>query len=87
MFSITGERLRIGGPVPDKVGVYLRAQDGTETKIEVLLRNEPGYLSGQLPDVLASGDYTVVVKTQLGAGSRRVNEVRTGSGSFSLTVA
>ena len=87
VFDLTGERLRIGGPIPNNVGLFLRAQDGTETKVDVLLRNDPGYLSGQVPNALAAGTYQIVVKTQLGTNNQRVTEVRTTTSSFSLTVA
>ena len=85
-FKITGDRLRIGGRNPEDVGLYLRAEDGTETKVEVIMDNDPGVINGQLPDALATGNYKLVVKTQLGTNSQFVNEVRTGIGKFTLTV-
>ena len=87
VFNITGERLRIGGTQIKNLGLYLLAQDGTETKVEVLLHNDPSYLVGQLPDQLPSGNYKLVVKTQLGSNNQKITEVRTGTSSFSLKVA
>ena len=86
MFNIVGERLRIGGRRSDTVGLYLRGQDGAETKVDELLRNEPKYVSGQLPDNLAPGVYKLVVKTQLGANGQMLNDVRTSTADFGLTV-
>jgi hypothetical protein len=86
IFKVTGERLRIGGRRPEEVGLYLRAGDGTETRVEVLLDNEPGVIVGQLPDTLATGSYKLVVKTQVGSGGQYINEVRTGASLFPLTV-
>ena len=85
-FKVIGDRLRIGGRRSEDVGVYLRNGDGTETKVEVLMDNEPGVINGQLPDTLATGDYKLAVKTQLGVGGQYLNEVRTGISSFTLTV-
>lgn len=86
IFKVIGERLRIGGRGPKDVGLYLRAEDGTETRVEVLMDNEPGVINGQLPDTLATGDYRLVIKTQIGTNHQYVNEVRTGTSSFTLTV-
>ena len=86
VFSIIGDCLRIDGRQPEPVGLYLRAEDGTETKVDVLLRKDPTYLSGQLPDTLASGTYQLLVKTQIGASNRFVADMRTSISSFSLTV-
>ena len=85
-FKVSGERLRIGGLRPDDVGLYLRAGDGTETRVEVLLDNEPRVINGQLPDTLTVGDYKIVVKTQLSFGNQMLTEVRTGDSSFTVTV-
>lgn len=85
-FKVTGDRLRIGGQNPDDVGVYLRAEDDTETKVEVVLDNEPATLIGQLPDTLATGDYKLVIKTQVGATNQPVADVRTGISAFTVTV-
>ena len=85
-FKVTGDRLRIGGRRSGDVGLYLRAEDGTETKVEVIMDNDPGVINGQLPDTLETGNYKLVVKTQLGANSQIVNEVRTGASKFTLTV-
>ena len=88
MFEITGERLRIDGKKPDEIGLYLRAENGTETKVEKLLRNDPGYISGRIPDVLESTSYKIVVKTQVGTGyANFLSEVRVGVSEFSLTVS
>ena len=86
MFTIGGERLRIGGSQSDRVGLYLRDQDGVETKVEKLLKNEPVYISGRLPDTLVSGTYRIVVKTQVGSNNQLLTELRIGSSNFSLTV-
>ena len=85
-FKVIGDRLRIGGRRSEDVGVYLRDGDGTETKVEVLMDNEPGVINGQLPDTLSTGDYKLAVKTQLGVGGQYLNEVRAGISSFTLTV-
>ena len=55
MFTIDGERLHIGGSQSDRVRLYLSDQDGVETKVEKLLKNEPVYISGRLPDTLVTG--------------------------------
>ena len=68
--------------------MYLRAADGTEIKVEKLLRNDPGYISGRMPDVLESGSYKLVIKTQVGVGyANFLSEVRVGISEFSLTVS
>ena len=86
-FKVTGERLRIGGGRRSKdAGLYLRAEDGTETKVEIIMDNDPGVINGQLPDALATGTYNLVLKTQLGVNGQLVNEVRTGISKFTLTV-
>jgi hypothetical protein len=41
-FKVVGKRVRIGGRRPEEVGLYLLAGGGTETRVEVLLDNEPG---------------------------------------------
>lgn len=85
-FKVTGDRLRIGGRRSENVGLYLRAEDDTETKVEVIMDNDPGLITGQLPDALTPGNYKLVVKTQLGVNGQTVNEVRTGISKFTLTV-
>jgi hypothetical protein len=86
IFKVTGERLRVGGRRSEDVGLYLRAEDGTETRVEIIMDNDPGVISGQLPDTLATGDYKLVVKTQLGTNGQTIKEVRTGIGKFTLIV-
>ena len=87
-FEITGERLRIGGRNQDEIGLYLRAEDDTQTKVEKLLRKDPRYISGRMPDVLKSGSYKLVIKTQVGVGyANFLSEVRVGVSEFSLTVS
>lgn len=85
-FKVTGDRLRIGGRNSNDVGVYLRAEDETETKVEVLLDNEPAAIVGQLPGTLTTGDYKLLVKTQVGSSNQPINDVRIGIGKFTLTV-
>lgn len=85
-FEITGERLRIAGRNPDEIGLYLRAEGGTETRVEKLLRNAPGYISGRMPDVLESGSYKLVIKTQY-SKPQLLSEVRVGISEFSLIVS
>ena len=85
-FKVTGDRLRIGGHRPEEIGLYLRAEDDTETKVEVLMDNETKVINGQLPDTLATGDYKLVVKTQLSVSNHTLSEVRTGTSSFTVTV-
>ena len=67
----------------EKVEVEL---EKVETKVEKLLKNEPGYISGRLPDTLVSGTYRIVVKTQVGSSNQLLTELRIGSSNFSLTV-
>ena len=84
-FEITGERLRIDGRNRDETGLYLRAEDGTEIKVDKLLRNDPGYISGRMPDILESGNYKLVIKTQY-SKPQFLSEVRVGVSEFSLIV-
>jgi hypothetical protein len=87
MFEIVGERVRIDGPQARTIGLFLSAEDGTETKVEKILRNDPSYLSGTLPDTLPTGKYKIVIKTQVGAGSSGfLTEARVGISEISLTV-
>ena len=86
MFEITGERLRIAGNQANATGLFLRAEDGTEIKIEKLLRNDPGYISGRAPDILESGGYKIVIKTQYNK-PQFLNEVRVGISEFNLIVS
>ena len=86
IFEVTGERLRIDGTDSAVIGLYLRARNGTETKVNVLLRNEPNCLSGQLPADLPSGTYKLVVKTQVGANRKRLlKSLRVSASTFDIT--
>ena len=86
MFKLVGERLRVGGRKSGTYGLYLRSQDGAETKVDELLRNDPRRISGQLPDILASGVYQLILRTQLGHNSQMLKNVRISTADFSLTV-
>ena len=86
IFKVVGDRLRTAGKRSQDVGLYLQAEDGTETKVEIIMDNDPGVINGQLPGTLATGKYKLVVKTQLGVNGQIVNEVRTGISKFTLTV-
>lgn len=87
IFEIVGERLRIGGDQPDKIGLYLRDQDLRKIKVTTLLNNDPSYLSGQLPVDLPPGVYKVVLCTQIGtSGNRFLKEIRTSVSNFDLRV-
>ena len=86
IFKIVGERLRIGGPRPDNVGLYLQAQDVSETKVNILLENDPARIRGQLPSTLASGKYRLLIKTQVGSSNQVIINVRVSVSSFTLNV-
>jgi hypothetical protein len=53
-------------PADPEQGVYFVAVDGTETKVEVIGHNRPSNLTFIIPQTLAAGDYTVLVKSKTG---------------------
>ncbi len=74
---VEGTCLKIAGTDPS-VGIYLIAEDGTETKVDSALwaLNEPQTLSFVVPAGLAEGTYTLRIVTQYASSGTLVKTPR-----------
>lgn len=82
MGRISGHRLQFDAATPEQ-GVFFVAEDGTETRVDVVGRNKPSELVFMVPDSLADGDYTLEVRAYIYGG----NDLRTGALDTPLTVS
>ena len=75
--TVEGNYLKIAGTDPS-VGLYLVAEDGTETKVEraLIVVNEPQTLSFVIPAGLEEGTYTLRIVTQYAVGGSLVKTPR-----------
>lgn len=60
--ELQGSHLKVDSSDDDQ-GVFFIASDGTETKVDTIMRNKPANLIFMIPDTLTSGDYEVEVRT------------------------
>ncbi|MDR8394602.1 DUF4469 domain-containing protein [Aliifodinibius sp. S!AR15-10] len=79
---LVGELLKFDPEDPDQ-GLFLVASDGAETKVEEFVENSPSKLGFRVPEGLASGEYTMEVRTKL----HNTKGLRTGALDATLTVA
>lgn len=79
---ITGEELKFD-PAQTDEGLFFKADDGTETRVDIIASLTEGQLMFQVPDTLAPGEYTVEVRRAY-TGNRTI---RIGQMDGSLTVA
>ena len=86
IFELNGFRLRIAGDQPE-VGLYLVAENGTETQINYIAQNSHRKIIGQLP-ALASGVYRIRIKTQATSNPERfLKDVVITDSGFTLTAS
>lgn len=75
MIEIRGSRLKVNMDEPDE-GIYLiNNGSGAVSKLEFVHRNLPSTLSALLPEELATGDYTIEVRTRLIGNSKLLTGV------------
>ncbi|WP_430817547.1 DNA-binding domain-containing protein [Carboxylicivirga sp. RSCT41] len=84
LFEIKGTRLKIGGN-DASVGLFFVAQDGTETKVELLVNNTSKKLIGQSPE-LDAGTYHLRLRTQSSSSNHFTIEPKEHTSAFTLTV-
>ncbi len=82
MGQVVGYRLKFD-PADANQGIFFVAEDGGATRVEMVGHNKPGKLVFLVPADLASGDYTLEVRTVL----RQRKDVRPGALSATLTVS
>ncbi|MBN1305207.1 MAG: DUF4469 domain-containing protein [Anaerolineales bacterium] len=78
--EVYGNRLKFDPGAPDQ-GIYLIGTDGSETRVSVVARNQPGSLIFRAPDGLADGVYNLQVRATQGS-----EEIRPGTLKDILTV-
>ncbi len=59
---LIGHRLKFD-PSDSRQGIFFIAADGSETRVAMMMRNKPAELMFMIPSPLASGDYTIEVRT------------------------
>ncbi len=79
--ELRGSHLKVD-PEDEEQGIFFIAADGTETKVDMIMRNMPANLIFMIPEGLASGEYDIEVRVKL----RRRNEIRVGSFDSPLIV-
>lgn len=62
--ELRGSHLKVDPQAADQ-GIFFIASDGTETKVQTIMRNMPSNLIFMVPEGLASGDYELEVRTIL----------------------
>ncbi|MDX1636774.1 MAG: DNA-binding domain-containing protein [Balneolaceae bacterium] len=80
--EISGSHLKVDTGDDDQ-GIFFIAGDGTETKVETIMRNMPANLIFMVPEGLASGEYELEVR----ARPRGHKDIRTGALESVLVVA
>ena len=71
--EIRGSHLKVNQSEADQ-GIFFIASDGTEMKVDLVMRNMPANLIFTVPDSLVSGEYDVEVRSL----HRRHTDIRTG---------
>ncbi|MBN1303802.1 MAG: DUF4469 domain-containing protein [Anaerolineales bacterium] len=79
--GIYGGRLKFDPQAPDQ-GIYLIGADGSERRVSVVARNQPGSLIFRTPDGLEEGVYRLEVRAALGG-----DQVRPGTLAETLAVS
>lgn len=64
-------------------GIFLVASDGTESRVEQVLKNWPSLLLFVVPDNITAGEYSLEVRSVV----RRTTELRRGTLSASITIS
>lgn len=82
MAVLLGHRLKFNPDAPEE-GIFLQAEDGSESRMVEVGINKPGRQVFNLPDDLQPGDYTLVVR----ASWRGSKDVREGILPETLSVA
>ncbi|CAL2085478.1 conserved protein of unknown function [Tenacibaculum sp. 190524A02b] len=86
LFEIMGTRLKVDGDDPN-VGLYFVKEDGTETKVQILVENRYRKLIGQVP-ILEAGTYRIRIKTQATSSNGvYLKDIREADASFTLEVS
>ncbi len=83
MGQVEGHRLRFDPADPEQ-GIFFIAEDGTETRVEVVGLNQDGRLMFLIPSTLTAGDYRLVVRVGFG---RKGDIIRDGTLQATLTVS
>ncbi|OGB67431.1 MAG: hypothetical protein A2Y94_10395 [Caldithrix sp. RBG_13_44_9] len=78
--QITGHRLKFD-PEDTKQGIFLVAEDGTETRITMVGVNKPSQLMFSIPSSLPAGNYTLEVRVIFSS------KLRSGKLTETLSVA
>lgn len=81
MGQVTGRRLKFD-PADAEQGIFFVAEDGTETKVDLVGRNMPADLMFMVPESLTAGTYTLEVRAVL----RNRDDLRVGALEDPLTV-
>ena len=79
MGQILGTHLKVD-PKDRQEGIFLIAEDGTESQISTLGQNKPASLIFLLPNALAAGEYTLEVRAKFSS------QLRTGKLNWPLRV-
>ncbi|MBK3516889.1 DNA-binding domain-containing protein [Carboxylicivirga marina] len=75
VIKISGNKIKIDGDLPE-VGLFLiNAADGTKTKVEQLIENEPKQVIAMVPK-LTAGEYELEIVTQHTSGGKLLKETR-----------
>ncbi len=85
IFELTGNRLRIAGDQAN-IGLYLVAEDGSETAVTLIAVNTPKKLVAQAPS-LPAGSYRLRLRTQYCSGNQLTKEAKETTSGFVLTVS
>ena len=80
--TLNGSRLKLDLAHPDEGIFFVASSGGAVTKVETVSTNKPGQLVFLIPATLASGEYSVQVRTRF----RDSAEIRTGNLDAVLSV-
>jgi hypothetical protein len=83
IFEITGKRLKLAGD-DASVGLYFVAENGTETKVNLIAGNANKKLIAQAPTLIV-GTYRLRLRTQY-SGGHMLKEPKEHTSAFTLTV-
>lgn len=70
MGMLKGSNLRYDSLATEE-GIYFRDTAGAETKVSDILETKPGKISFSIPDTLATGFYTLILRTRMGTTTMR----------------
>jgi hypothetical protein len=80
--EVRGSHLKLDTTDSDQ-GIFFIASDGTETKVDMVMRNMPANLIFMIPDSLASGEYEIEVRNT----PRGHDTIRSGELGIPLVVS